>query len=466
MPHHARCTRSTSARGPARLPRWPTLVALALLCAPAMAQDDATAVQRGADVVGDTPAALRQRVVDWRRDLHAHPELGHAEKRTAALVADHLRALGLSPVTGIAGTGVTAVLKGARPGPRIALRADMDALPVTEATGLPYASTAIGEYRGQPVGLMHACGHDMHVAILMGVAEALAARRDTLAGEVMFVFQPAEEGPPVAGAVFGAKQMLDEGVFDDFMPDAILGLHVWSRLSVGQVGVRAGPFMASADEWTLAIRGEQTHGSQPWAGVDPITVAAQVLLGTQAIIARQVDITATPVVLTAGQLNAGTRFNIIPDSATMVGTLRTFDMGVRDDVIARFRRTAEHFAAASGASAELTVAMNAPVTRNDPALTARLQPSLARVVGAGNVVETPLYTIAEDFSQFADRVPGFYFFVGTTPVGTDPARAPINHSPLYAPDEGALDVGLRALLQATLDFLGSPPAAGTSPPRA
>ncbi|PZN31927.1 MAG: amidohydrolase [Proteobacteria bacterium] len=401
--------------------------------------------------------ALLERVVAWRRDVHRHPELGNQEVRTARIVADHLRALGLTPRTGIAHTGVAAVLEGARPGPRIALRADMDALPVTERTGLPFASTVTSEYRGQPVGVMHACGHDMHVAILMGVAEALVARQDALAGSVMFLFQPAEEGPPTPGETAGAKLMLEEGVFADFQPDAVLGLHVWSRLASGQIGVRSGPFMASADEWTLKIVGRQTHGSQPWAGVDPITVAAQILLGAQSIIARQIDITATPVVLTAGQLQSGTRFNIIPDEATMVGTLRTFDMAVREDVIRRLRTTAEHFAAASGASAELTVDQNAPVTRNDPALTARLTPALARVVGAQNLVEVPRYTIAEDFSQFANVAPGFYFFVGTTPAGTDPASAPINHSPLYAPDEAALGIGVRALLEATLDFLDGAP---------
>ena len=430
----------------ARLPAV-ALLLLATLAADATAADPAP-----------LPAGLDARVVEWRRDLHRHPELGNHETRTARVVADHLRALGLEPRTGLGGTGVTAVLKGGKPGPRIALRADMDALPVTEATGLPFASTVKSEYRGQPVGVMHACGHDLHAAILMGVAEALAAMRDTLPGEVMFVFQPAEEGPPVAGEVAGAKRMLDEGVFDGFKPDAVLGLHVWSRLHAGQLGVRAGPFMASADEWTLEIAGKQTHGSQPWAGVDPITVAAQVLLGSQAIIARQVDITAHPVVLTAGQIQSGTRFNIIPDQATMVGTLRTFDMDVRQDVIDRFRNTAEHFAAASGASARLVVAMNAPVTVNDPALTARLRPSLERVAGAGNVVEVPRYTIAEDFSQFANVAPGFYFFVGTTPPDVPLDQAPMNHSPLYAPDESALDLGLRALLQATVDFLGGPPA--------
>ena len=397
--------------------------------------------------------ALQPKLVEWRRDLHRHPELGNQETRTARVVAEHLRALGLEPRTGIGPTGVVAVLKGGRPGPRIALRADMDALPVTEATGLPFASTVKSEYRGQPVGVMHACGHDMHVAILMGVAEALAGMREQLAGEVMFVFQPAEEGPPVAGEVAGARRMLDEGIWKEFRPDAVLGLHVWSRLHAGQLGVRAGPFMASADEWTLKIRGRQTHGSQPWAGVDPLTVAAQVLLGAQSIIARQVDITAHPVVLTAGQIQGGTRFNIIPDEATMVGTLRTFDPQEREDVIARLRSTAEHFAAASGATATLEVAGNAPATSNDPELLQRLRPALERAAGAGNLVEVPRYTIAEDFSVFANEVPGLYFFVGTTPAGQDLATAPMNHSPHYAPDESALDLGVRAMLQATLAFL-------------
>ena len=418
-------------------------LALALAAASAAAQPPAA----------EPDPALLAKVVEWRRDLHRHPELGNQEFRTAQVVADHLRALGLEPRTGIGVTGVAAVLKGGKPGPRIALRADMDALPVTERVDVPFASKVTTTYRGETVGVMHACGHDAHVAILMGVAEALAAMKDELPGEVMFVFQPAEEGPPVPGEVAGAKRMLEEGVFDGFRPDAVLGLHVWSRLHVGQLGVRPGPFMASADEWTLHVRGRQTHGSQPWAGVDPITVAAQILLGAQSIIARQVDITAHPVVLTAGQLQAGTRFNIIPDEATMVGTLRTFDMDVRQDVIERFRATAEHFAAASGATATLDVHMNAPVTANDPALAARLRPSLEKVAGAENVVEVPRYTIAEDFSEFANVAPGFYFFVGTTPRGTPLEQAPMNHSPLYAPDESALETGLRAMLQATLDFL-------------
>ena len=404
-------------------------------------------------------AALEQaqpKLVQWRRDLHQHPELGEQETRTAKLVADHLRALGLTVRTGVGKTGVVAVLKGAKPGPRIALRADMDALPVTEQTGLPFASTVKAEYRGQPVGVMHACGHDAHVAILMGVAQALVAAKDELAGEVMFVFQPAEEGPPVAGEVFGAALMLQEGVFKDFKPDAVFGLHVWAGLPVGSVGYRSGPLMAAADEWSLTVRGKQTHGSRPWDGVDPITLGAQILLGTQSMIARQVNIATSPVVLTAGQFQAGVRFNIIPDEAKLVGTLRTFDPAVREDVIARFRRIATDYAHASEGTAELQVVNNAPATINQPALTQRARPSLEKAVGAANVVEMPLVTVAEDFSQFANTVPGFYFFVGSTSKGIDPAIAPINHSPQFLLDEQALETGSRAMLQVALDYLGTP----------
>jgi amidohydrolase len=389
----------------------------------------------------------------WRRDLHQHPELGGQETRTAQRVAEHLRKLGLQPRTGIAGTGVAAVLKGGKPGPKILIRADMDALPVAEETGLPFASKATTTYRGQPVGVMHACGHDAHVAILMGVAQALVARKDSLPGEVMFVFQPAEEGPAEAGANFGAKLMLDEGLLRDFTPDVAFGLHVWAGLQVGQIGYKAGPLLASADEWTLTITGKQTHGSRPWDGVDPITVGAQVLLGTQSMIARQINIAQTPVVLTAGQFNSGVRFNIIPDQASLVGTLRTFDPAVREDVIARFERIATDYAHAAGASAALNVVNNAPATINDPALAQRMRPSLEKVAGTGNVVEMPLQTIAEDFSQFANAMPGFYFLVGATGPGIDPAKAPANHSPRFLLDEAALANGMAAMLQVTTDYL-------------
>ena len=430
-----------------RTPIVASMLLSALLATPAFAQEP--------DVAAGAKAVQAQ-VVTWRRDIHQHPELGNNEVRTAKLVADQLRRIGLQPRTGIAHTGVVAVLKGGKPGPRIALRADMDALPVTEQTGLPFASKVKTTYRGQDVGVMHACGHDAHVAILLGVATALAAQKENLPGEVMFVFQPSEEGPPNPGENFGAKLMLDEGVFRDFKPDAVFGLHVWAGLPVGTIGVRSGPMLAAADEWSLTVRGQQTHGSRPWDGVDPITVAAQILLGTQSMIARQVNIAATPAVLTAGQFNAGVRFNIIPDEARMVGTLRTFDARQREDIITRFRRTAEDFAHASGASARLDVAANAPATVNDPELTTRVRPSLQRAVGEANVVEMPLVTVAEDFAQFSNTVPGVYFFVGSTAAGTDPAKAPINHSPQFLLDEQALDVGVRAMLQVAVDYLGTP----------
>ncbi|ROU08754.1 amidohydrolase [Lysobacter enzymogenes] len=435
-----------------RLPALATL-ALGLIAATASAQPAADPA-----AVAQAARSVQTQVVAWRRDIHQHPELGQHEVRTAKLVADQLRKLGLQPRTGIAHTGVAAVLKGGQPGPRIAIRADMDALPVTEPAGLPFASKVTADYRGQPVGVMHACGHDAHVAILLGVATALAAQKDRLPGEVMFVFQPAEEGPPTAGEPFGAKLMLDQGVFKDFKPDAVFGLHVWAGLNVGQVGYRSGPMLASADEWSLTVRGKQTHGSRPWDGVDPITVGAQILLASQSMIARQVNIAATPVVLTAGQFNSGVRFNIIPDEAKLVGTLRTFDPAVREDVIARLRRTADDYAHAAGASAELAVVNNAPATINDAALTRRALPSLRRAAGEANVVESGLVTVAEDFSQFANTVPGFYFFVGSTAQGSDAAKAPINHSPNFMLDEGSLEVGTKAMLQVALDYLQAAPA--------
>ena len=406
---------------------------------------------RAADVE-TLAASVDGKVQAWRRDLHQHPELGNQETRTAKVVADHLRALGLQDVrTGLGPTGVSAVLRGGKPGPRIAIRADMDALPVTEDTGLPFASKVTTDYRGTPVGVMHACGHDAHVAILMGVAEALASMKAELAGEVMFVFQPSEEGPPTVGEAFGAARMIQEGLFRDFKPEAIYGLHVWATLPAGTVGTRSGPVMAAADEWTLRIDGRQTHGSRPWDGVDPITVAAQVHLGWQSILARQVDITSSPVVLTTGAVSGGVRFNIVPDHVDMTGTLRTFDPAVRADVIKRMGVTAEGFAQASGARATLRVVNNAPVTANDVGLAVHGLASLRRVLGQDKVVEMPLLTVAEDFSQYATVAPTFFYFVGSTAPELDPKTAPANHSPKFVLDEAALKVGVRTMLQVTLD---------------
>jgi amidohydrolase len=388
-------------------------------------------------------------MVEWRRDIHQHPELGNREVRTSAKVAEHLRALGLEVKTGIAHTGVTGLLRGGKPGPKIALRADMDALPVTEATGLPFASTATAEYNGQTTGVMHACGHDAHVAILMGVAQALASIREELPGEVLFVFQPAEEGPP-HGEDGGARMMLAEGVFDDFQPAAVYGLHVWAQLPVGTVGFRGGPMLASSDRWVLKIKGKQTHGSRPWGGVDPISIAAQIVVASHGIIARQIDISRSPVVLTAGAIRGGIRFNIIPDVVEIEGTLRTFDMEVRDDVLRRFERTAKAIAEAAGGSAELMVKNNAPVTANHVGLTRRVRPWLVELFGADQVVEMPLQTIAEDFSEFANRSEGFFLLVGSTGPEVHPTTAPNNHSPEFLLHEDALKHGSRALLTLAL----------------
>ena len=429
------------------------LTALAVLtacfCAPVFAQEGTQRPE-----VAAAAAELEDEVVAWRRDLHARPELSNREERTAKLVADHLRVLGLEPRTGIAHHGVTAIIEGALPGPRIALRADMDALPVTEQTGLPFASTATTMFRGEQVGVMHACGHDAHTAILLGVAEALVAMRDTLPGSVMLVFQPAEEGAP-DGEQGGASLMLEEGLFADFEPEAMFGLHVFSTLPAGTIGVRGGPLMAASDKFTITVNGVQTHGSRPWGGIDPIVAAADIIGTAQTVVSRRTDIAKLPAVLSFGSIKGGIRYNIIPDSVELVGTIRTFDEGMRERIHADLRNVATHVAAAHGATVEAQVPdrQGNPVTVNDPALTARMLPSLQAVAGAANVVEPPRQMGAEDFAYYAREVPSMFFFVGATSPGIDPLTAPGNHSPLFVLDESSLDLGFRAMLQVTLDYL-------------
>ena len=397
---------------------------------------------------------LQQQVVDWRRDFHQHPELSNREERTARVVADELRRMGLEPKTGIAHHGVVAIIKGGRPGPRIALRADMDALPVTERTGLPFASKATAQFRGETVGVMHACGHDAHTGILLGVAQALVDMRATLPGEVMLVFQPAEEGPPV-GEEGGASLMLAQGLFDGFKPEAVFGLHVFSTVPAGQIAVRSGPLMAASDRFTIKVVGRQTHGSRPWGGVDPIVAAADLVGTAQTIVSRRTDLAKLPAVVTFGAIKGGIRYNIIPDDVEMVGTIRTFDEDMRQKIFADLRNVSEHVAAAHGARVEAQVpdSEGNPPTVNDPALTAKMLPSLQAVVGAGNVFEPPLQMGAEDFSLYGQKAPALFFFVGATGAGIDPATAPGNHSPEFLLDEKALDVGFRALLQVSLDYL-------------
>ena len=393
-------------------------------------------------------------MIDWRRDFHQHPELSNREQRTAGVVAEELRRMGLEPKTGIAHHGVTAIIRGGRPGPKIALRADMDALPVAERSGLPFASKATAQYRGETVGVMHACGHDAHTGILLGVAKALVAMRDTLPGEVMLVFQPAEEGPP-PGEDGGAQMMLAEGIFDDFKPEAVFGLHVFSTVQAGQIGVRGGPLMAASDRFSIKVIGRQTHGSRPWGGVDPIVAAAELIGSAQTIVSRRTDVAKLPAVVTFGAIKGGIRYNIIPDDVEMVGTIRTFDAGMREKIFADLHNVSEHVAAAHGARAEVKLPEGEgnPATINDPALTAKMLPSLQAVVGAQNVYEPPLQMGSEDFSLFGQKAPAMFFFVGSTAKGIDPATAPSNHSPEFSLDESALDVGLRALLQVSLDYL-------------
>ena len=401
--------------------------------------------------------AVQAKVVAWRRDFHQHPELSNREQRTAAKVAEHLRALGLKPRTGIAHHGVVAIIEGGKPGPKVALRADMDALPVTEQVDVPFASRVTTTFNGQTTGVMHACGHDAHTGILLGIADALVAMRKDLPGSVMLVFQPSEEGAPV-GEEGGAALMLKQGLFKDFKPDAMFGLHVFSTLQAGQIGIRSGPLLAASDRFTITVKGRQTHGARPWGGIDPIVAAADLIGTAQTIVSRRTNIARLPAVVSFGAIKGGIRYNIIPDEVELIGTIRTFDPAMRAAIFNDLKNVASHVSAAHGASVDAQVpdSPGNPVTVNDPALTARMLPSLLAAAGAGNVVETPLQMGAEDFSYYAREVPAMFFFVGATAKGLDPATAPGNHSPQFLLDESALDLGLRALLQVTLDYLHHP----------
>jgi len=406
----------------------------------------------------DTAAAgLEPRLIEWRRDIHSHPELGNREFRTSARVAEHLRKLGLEVRTGMAHTGVVAVLSGGQPGPTILLRADMDALPVTERTDVPFRSTATGEFRGRTVGIMHACGHDAHTAMLMGVAQVLAGFRERLPGKILFMFQPAEEGVP-EGERGGAPLMLDEGLLEIAKPDAAFSLHVHSSLNAGIVAARPGPLMAGSDFFRIVVTGRQSHGARPWQGVDAITVAAQIVNALQTIVSRQVDIAALPAVVSVGAINGGVRHNIIAETVEMLGTMRTFSPAMRRDIIDRIDRTVTNVAAASGASARLEMmpAPN-PVLENDPELTTRAMASLRAVLGDDQVETSGLFMVAEDFAHVTQRVPSFYYWVGATPPGQNAAAAPDNHSDLFYLDEAALAVGLRTMLRVAVDYLQAPP---------
>ena len=395
---------------------------------------------------------VEPKVIEWRRDFHQHPELGNRETRTAAKVAEHLRSLGMSVETDIAYTGVVGFLKGAKPGPTVMLRADMDALPVTEKTDVPFKSTKTTNYRGVDVGVMHACGHDTHVAMLMGTAEVLANMQEELSGNVMFVFQPAEEGAPI-GEEGGAELMLKEGIFEKYQPEVAFGLHITSGLHTGKIGYRSGPFMASSDRFEIAVHGKQSHGSRPWSGVDPIAAAAQIVTGVNHIVSRHIDITKEPAIVSFGKIAGGVRNNIMPEKVEMVGTIRNFDMDNRAQIFDKLTTTATHIAAASGAKADVEIFEGYPVTVNNPDLTSTMLPSVKKAAGEGNVVEMPKITGAEDFSFYAMEVPGLFLFLGGTPHDQDLSTVPSNHSPYFFVEESSFTVGTATLTQLALDYM-------------
>jgi amidohydrolase len=402
--------------------------------------------------LSDAALAIEHKVIAWRRDIHQNPELSYQETRTARLVADHLTALGLEVRTGVGITGVLGILKGGKPGGVVALRADMDALPVEERVDLPFASKARATWLGQTVPVMHACGHDAHVAILMGVAEILAGLRAEIAGTVKFLFQPNEEGS-YDGRPSGAQAMIDDGALADPAPSAVFGLHVTSAQASGVIALRPGGLMASADSIKIDIHGRQTHGSSPWRGVDPVVTAAQIILALQTIPSRQLDATLTPSVLTISTVHGGVRANIIPDSLEMQGTIRTHDEAVRADIKHRLEKTVTAIAGSQGARATVAVREGVPVTYNDPPLTAWGTRSLGRGLGEERVIESRPVMGAEDFSILAQKVPGMFFFLGVTPPDEDPREAPANHSPLFHIHEPALKYGVRALAFLALDYL-------------
>lgn len=405
--------------------------------------------------IRDSAAAIEPQLIEWRRDIHQHPELGEQETRTAALVAAHLKELGLEVREGIGRTGVVGLLQGAEPGPVVALRADMDALPVKEPAGLPFASRARGIYHGSEVDVMHACGHDAHTAMLMAVAEVLAGMRDQLRGSVMFIFQPAEEGSslvlPGQGGSWGAKRMLEDGLFEAGAPDAVLALHVMPGRS-GELSWRSGATTAASDMLDISIQGSQGHGGMPWNTVDPVVVAARVIMGVQTVVSRETNLARSPAVVTIGTINGGSGPNIVPETVAMTGTIRTYDEQVRTKLRDDLIRSVEATAASAGAVANISIEPMYASTINDPALAERMAPVLERAAdGRVSVAELP--GAAEDFSYFAQEAPGLYVFLGVTPKNQNPADAAPNHNPEFFVDEAALQVGVRAMAMMAVAFL-------------
>ncbi len=394
--------------------------------------------------------AINDKVIEWRRDIHQHPELSNREFKTAEKIAAHLKSLGIEVQTGVAKTGVVGILKGKKPGKVVALRADIDALPVTERNELSFRSTVTSEFAGEKVGVMHACGHDTHTAILMGVAEVLSKHKDKIQGTVKFIFQPAEEGAP-PGEEGGALLMVKEGVLKSPDVDAIFGLHINSQTPVGVIRYKSGGTMASAQRFVIDVKGKQTHGSQPWSGIDPILISAKIIDGLQTIISREVNLTNEAAVISVGKITSGVRFNIIPETAEMIGTIRTLDYDMQKQVNKRMEEMVPAIAKAYGGEATIEITTSTDITYNDPELVAAMLPSLEQVAGSGQVQEQKAVTGAEDFSYFQREVPGFFFFLGGMTPGTTEAYP--HHTPDFRIDDSGLILGVKALTELTLDYL-------------
>ena len=390
-------------------------------------------------------------MIEWRRHIHQNPELGNREFKTAEYIANYLKSLGLEVKTGVGKTGVVAILTGGKPGPCIGLRADMDGLPVAERADIPFKSSVKSDYNGQQVSVMHACGHDTHISMLMGAAQVLSSMKKDIAGTVKFVFQPAEEGPP-ANEEGGAPLMIKEGVMENPKIDAMFGIHISSELEIGDIRYKSGSFMASSDWFQIKIKGKQTHGSTPWTGIDPIVVGTQIINGLQTIVSRQEDLTIAPVVITVGQFNAGVRANIIPEEATMIGTIRTLDATTQKDVHERIRKVANSIANAWGATVDVSIDTKTLVTYNNPELVKKMLPSLEKAAGKDHVIAGTWTTGAEDFSFFGENIPAFFFNVGGKPKGLDASKAFPHHTPDFYIDDSRLDVGVKAFCNIVMDY--------------
>jgi len=404
------------------------------------------------DKINSEADKIEQKCIAWRRDIHQNPELGNNEYRTARLVADHLRSLGLEVKEKVGKTGVVGILKGAKPGPCIGLRADMDALPIIERADFPFSSKVKSTYNGKEVGVMHACGHDTHVAMLMSVAEILAGMKNELKGTVKFVFQPSEEGPP-EGEEGGAPLMIKEGVMENPKVDVMIGFHIESDIEVGKIEYKSGAFMASSDWYVIKVKGKGSHGSQPWHGIDPIVTSAQIIQGLQNIVSRQSDLTKAPVVITVGRIESGIRNNIMPEESIMYGTIRTLDSKMRLDVHERIKRVASNIAEANGATAEISIEEKTLVTYNDPELMKKIIPSLEKATSKENVVERNWVTGSEDFCYYGLKAPSVFLNLGGMPKGNDSQKAPAHHTPDFFIDESGMKTGIKAFCNIVFDYL-------------